>query len=148
MNATATILLVEDNEDDAELCLRAFRKSRVVNEIVVARDGVEALQLLGLREPPLDGRPIRPYIVLLDLKLPKIGGLEVLKAIRADERTRLTPVIILTSSREERDLVEAYATGVNSYIVKPVDFAQFEGAIRQLELYWLVLNHPPPGGRA
>lgn len=145
MNQTTPILLVEDNPDDAELCMRAFRKSRVANDIVLAHDGAEALQVLGLREPPLAGHPIQPYIVLLDLKLPKIDGHEVLRAIRANERTRLTPVIILTSSREELDVIQGYTNGANSYIVKPVDFAQFEAAIEQLKLYWLVINEPPPG---
>lgn len=145
MTHALPILLVEDNPDDAELCLRALRKSRVVNDIVHARDGVEALQILGLREPPLAGHPIRPYMVLLDLKLPKIDGFEVLREIRANERTRLTPVIILTSSREDRDVIRGYSNGANSYIVKPVDFAQFEAAIEQLKLYWLVINEPPPG---
>lgn len=148
MSCPLSILLVEDNPDDAELCLRAFRKSRVANEIVHARDGAEALQLLGLREPALAGQPLQPCIVLLDLKLPKIDGFDVLREIRANERTRLTPVIILTSSREERDIVQGYVNGANSYIVKPVDFAQFEAAIEQLKLYWLVINEPPPGAKA
>ncbi len=140
---TQTILLVEDNPDDVALTLRAFEKNRVQNEITVVRDGAEALEYLfgnGNGERP---RPL-PQLVLLDLQLPKIGGLEVLKRIRAHERTRLLPVVILTSSREERDLVEGYSLGANSYIRKPVDFGQFLEAVRQLELYWLVLNESPP----
>lgn len=140
---TQTILLVEDNPDDVALTLRAFEKNRIQNEIEVVEDGAEALEYLfgnGNGERP---RPL-PQLVLLDLQLPKVGGLEVLKRIRAHERTRLLPVVILTSSREERDLVEGYSLGANSYIRKPVDFGQFLEAVRQLELYWLVLNEAPP----
>ena len=136
------VLLVEDNPDDEELTRRAFKKSRVINELVVARDGQEALDcIFG------DGaRPIADIqLVLLDLKLPKIHGLEVLRRIRSDPRTRTLPVVILTSSDEERDLVAGYDLGANSYIRKPVDFQQFAEAVQQLSLYWLVLNEPPPG---
>jgi len=139
------ILLVEDNPDDEALTLRAFRKNNIVNEIVVARDGAEALDYL-FSEGGYAGRDVSvmPQIILLDLKLPKIDGLEVLQRIRSDERTRLIPVIILTSSKEEQDLVEGYSLGANSYIRKPVDFAQFTEAIRLLGLYWLVLNEAAP----
>lgn len=133
------ILLVEDNPDDEALTIRAFKKNNILNEVRVARDGSEALdRLLGDRREPL------PQLILLDLKLPKVDGLEVLKRLRADERTRLVPVVILTSSREETDLVNGYRLGANSYIRKPVDFDQFSAAIRELGLYWLVLNEPPP----
>ncbi len=139
------ILLVEDNPDDVELTLRAFRKNRIANEVIVARDGVEALDYLFCRGAHA-GRDVRdaPSVVLLDLKLPKVDGLEVLRQLRADERTRLIPVVILTSSREQRDLIAGYALGANSYIVKPVDFEKFTEAVRQLELYWLLLNESPP----
>lgn len=133
------ILLVEDNQGDEVLTLRALKKNNVANEVVVARDGAQALELL---HGP-DARP--PSIVLLDLKLPKVDGLEVLKAIRADARTSLIPVVILTSSKEEQDLLAGYTLGANSYIRKPVDFNQFVEAVKHLGLYWLVLNEPPPG---
>jgi DNA-binding response OmpR family regulator len=132
------ILLVEDNPDDEALTRRALAKNNIQNEVRVARDGAEALELLDV---------ITPEVVLLDLKLPKVDGLEVLRRIRADERTRLLPVVILTSSKEETDLVSGYGLGANSYIRKPVDFAQFVEAVRQLGLYWLVLNQPPPPQR-
>lgn len=139
------ILLVEDNSGDEELTLRALRKNKIGNEVVVARDGAAALDYL-FGTGAHAGRDVEklPEIVLLDLNLPKLGGLDVLRALRADERTKLLPVIILTSSKEDRDLVEGYASGANSYIVKPVDFAQFTEAVRQLGLYWLVLNQRPP----
>jgi two-component system response regulator len=135
------ILLVEDNPDDEELTIRAFKKNNLANEIIVARDGVEALEYFF----PKDGcAPPLPQLVLLDLKLPKVSGLEVLKALRADQRTRRMPVVILTSSGEERDLVDGYDLGANSYIRKPVDFDEFIDGVRQLGLYWLVLNQPAP----
>jgi len=137
------ILLVEDNPDDEALTRRALVKNNIQNEVLVAHDGAEALDhLFGTGAQA--GHAISPEVVLLDLKLPKVDGLEVLRRIRADERTRLLPVVILTSSREERDLVTGYGLGANSYIRKPVDFAQFVEAVRQLGLYWLVLNEPPP----
>jgi len=137
-----TILLVEDNPDDEDLTIRALRQNRIANAVVVARDGEEALRLLLGTGP--DAAPPLPEVVLLDLKLPKVDGLEVLRRLRAEPRTRLLAVVVLTSSREDRDLVEAYALGANSYVRKPVDFAQFVEAVRQLGLYWLVLNEPPP----
>jgi CheY-like chemotaxis protein len=135
------ILLVEDNPDDEKLTLRALKKNHIQNEIVVARDGVEALDyLFGSPERPMGERPA---IVLLDLKLPKIDGIEVLRRIRADSVMRLIPIVILTSSREEQDLIAGYQIGANSYIRKPVDFVQFTEAVRQLGLYWLMLNELP-----
>ena len=139
------ILLVEDNPDDEALALRALKQNNIVNKVIVVRDGVEALDfLLGIGAH--EGRDMRdlPQVVLLDLKLPKIDGLEVLKRIRADPRTKLLPVVILTSSKEEQDLIAGYSFGANSYIRKPVDFTQFAEAVRQLKLYWLVLNEQPP----
>ena len=139
-----TILLVEDNPDDELLTLRALKKNNVFNKVVVARDGAEALDYL-FGEGAYEGRDVSdiPRVVLLDLKLPKVDGLEVLRRLRADERTRLLPVVILTSSREQQDLQDGYGYGANSYVRKPVDFAQFSRAVEQLELYWLVLNESP-----
>ncbi len=137
------ILLVEDNPDDEKLTLRALKKNNIQNQVVVARDGPQALAwLFGGEEA--EGGPIDPSVVLLDLKLPKIDGIEVLRQIRQDGKTRLTPVVILTSSREEQDLIAGYELGANSYIRKPVDFVQFSEAVRQLGLYWLILNEPAP----
>lgn len=139
------ILLVEDNPDDVKLTERALKKSHVFNKLVVAKDGVEALDYL-FGTGMWAGRDLSdmPQVVLLDLKLPRIDGLEVLKKIREDERTKLLPVVILTSSKEEKDLLSGYALGANSYIRKPVNFNQFVDAIHQLGLYWLVLNESPP----
>jgi two-component system response regulator len=139
------VLLVEDNPDDVELTLRAFRKNNLLNEVIVAKDGVEALDYL-FGTGAYAGRDLSaiPQLVLLDLKLPKIAGLEVLRQIRDDERTRLLPVVILTTSKEEQDLAQSYALHANSYIRKPVDFDRFIESVRQLGLYWLVLNEPPP----
>jgi two-component system, response regulator len=139
------ILLVEDNQDDEELALLAFKKGQVANEVVVARDGVEALDYL-FGTGSYAGRDVSalPQLMLLDLKLPKLDGLEVLRRIRADRRTSRLPIVILTSSREEEDLIKGYDLGANSYVRKPVDFAQFTEALRQLEVYWLVLNESPP----
>ena len=142
------ILLVEDNPDDETLTLRALSKSNILNEIVVARDGAEALDyLFGTGDHAGRDTLIQPQLILLDLKLPKIDGLEVLKRLRADSRTALLPVTILTTSNEERDVVTSYQLGVNSYVRKPVDFDSFIEAVRQLGLYWLVLNTAPPAGR-
>ena len=139
------ILLVEDNPDDELLAIRALKKNNISNEVVVARDGVEALDyLFGTGAHAGRDMSVMPQIILLDLKLPKIDGLEVLRRLRNDKRTKLLPVVVLTSSREEQDLTESYSLGANSYIRKPVDFAQFTEAIRQLGLYWLVLNESPP----
>jgi two-component system, response regulator len=136
-----SILLVEDNPKDEALTLRALKKNNIGNDVVVMRDGAAALDyLLGDKS----GEHPPPQLVLLDLKLPKVDGLEVLRRIRGDERTQLLPVVILTSSTEERDLVSGYRLGANSYIRKPVDFVQFAEAVRQLGLYWLVLNQVPP----
>ena len=142
-----TILLVEDNPNDELLTLRALKKEHLTNEVIVVRDGEEALEyLLGRgRFAGAEQRSL-PQLVLLDLKLPKVDGLEVLRQLRADPRTRRLPVVILTSSNEEKDLVTGYNYGANSYIRKPVDFTQFSEAVRQLELYWLILNEPPPLG--
>jgi len=138
------ILLVEDNPDDQLLTIRALNKSNFSIEIMVARDGVEALgYLFGTGEFTGRDLNIMPVVILLDLKLPKIGGLEVLRRIRNDERTRSLPVVILTSSREESDIIESYHLGANSYIRKSVDFDQFIESVKQLGLYWLLLNEPP-----
>jgi CheY-like chemotaxis protein len=137
-----TILLVEDNPDDEALTLRAFKKNNIFNEVTVVRDGQQALDYFfgeGASKLPT------PVVVLLDLKLPKIEGMEVLRRLRSDPRTRLQPVVILTSSKEEQDIINGYNLGANSYIRKPVDFNQFMETIRQLGLYWLVLNEPPVG---
>lgn len=139
------ILLVEDNPDDEALTLRALKKNRIQNEVIVARDGVEALDYL-FGTGAYAGRNVAelPQLVLLDLKLPRIDGLEVLRRLRDDPRTRLQPVVILTTSNEDRDVLRSYELGANSYIRKPVDFEQFMEAVRQLGLYWLVLNLAPP----
>lgn len=145
MNSAHVILLVEDNRSDEELTLRALRKANIGNKVVVARDGAEALDWLFGRGVHASRDPNDvPQVVLLDLNLPKIGGLDVLRAIRADERTKLLPVVILTSSSEDRDLVNGYELGANSFVVKPVDFNQFADAVRQLGLYWLLLNQRIP----
>ena len=142
---TKMILLVEDNQDDEELALLAFRKSNVANEVVVARDGAEALDyLFGTGAYAGRDTHVLPQVVLLDLKLPKIDGLEVLKRLRDNPRTKRLPVVVLTSSREDQDLIESYDLGANSYVRKPVDFARFAEAVRQLQMYWLVLNEAPP----
>jgi CheY-like chemotaxis protein len=139
------ILLVEDNPDDVALTLRALKKNNIVNAVDVAGDGAEAVDyMLARNDYAYRADQPNPVLVLLDLKLPKIDGLEVLRAIRTNERTRLQPVVVLTSSREQRDLAESYSLGANSYIRKPVDFDQFNEAVRHLGLYWLVLNEPPP----
>jgi CheY-like chemotaxis protein len=139
------ILLVEDNPDDVELTLLAFKKYNIKNDLVVIQNGAEALDYL-FAEGAYAGRDLSnmPTVILLDLKLPKIGGLEVLRRIRADERTKFLPVVILTSSKEEQDLINGYKFGANSYVRKPIDFAQFTEAARQLGLYWMILNEPPP----
>ncbi len=141
------ILLVEDNPDDVELTMRAFRKNNIANEVVVARDGVQALDYLFCRGAYSERDIMQvPRLILLDLKLPKLDGLQVLEQIRADEHTRLVPVVILTSSKEEQDLISGYKSGANSYVRKPVDFNQFLAAVRQIGLYWLLINEPPVQG--
>jgi two-component system response regulator len=140
-----TILLVEDNPNDEALTLRALKKSNILNPVVVARDGADALDYLFARGEYQNRKPPgNPEVVLLDLKLPKVDGLEVLRQLRASERTKLLPVVVLTSSVEEQDVLRGYALGANSYVRKPVDFNQFVDAVRQLGLYWLVLNQRPP----
>jgi two-component system, response regulator len=142
------ILLVEDNADDEKLTLRALQKNNVSNEGIVAHNGVEALDyLFGTGSYAGRNLNIMPQVVLLDLKLPKLDGLEVLRRLRANEQTKLLPVVILTSSNEEQDRINGYCLGANSYVRKPVDFKQFSEAARQLGLYWLVLNEPPPRRR-
>ncbi|MGF7117330.1 response regulator [Methanobacterium oryzae] len=139
------ILLVEDNPDDVDLTIRALKKNNIKNEIVVARDGVEALDyLFGTGTYAERDTSTMPIVILLDLKLPKVDGLEVLKRIRSENRTKMIPVVILTSSKEEKDLIESYSSHANSYIQKPVDFDQFMDTVRHLGLYWLILNEVPP----
>ncbi|MBW8830064.1 MAG: response regulator [Burkholderiales bacterium] len=139
------ILLVEDNPDDVTLTLRAFKRSHVMNTIAVARDGIEALDFLFARGAYASrAKDPLPTVVILDLKLPKLDGLGVLRAIRADERTRLQPVVILTSSKEEEDLISGYSLGANSYVRKPVDFTEFLEAVKVLGIYWLMMNESPP----
>ncbi|MCC5645389.1 response regulator [Nostoc sp. CHAB 5824] len=139
------ILLVEDNPDDEALTLRALKKNNILNEVVVARDGVEALDYLFGKGAYADrDMSVMPNLILLDLKLPKMDGLEVLRHLRTDDRTKILPVVILTSSKEEQDLINGYSLGANSYVRKPVDFSQFSEAVRQLGLYWFVLNESPP----
>ncbi len=140
------ILLVEDNPDDVALTLRALKSHNITNDVIVAHDGVQALDyLFGTAGSPAPGE--LPAVVLLDLKLPKVNGMEVLQRIRADERTRLLPVVILTSSDEERDVIDGYSLGANSYVRKPVDFVEFTQAAKQLGLYWLLMNRAPPTPR-
>jgi two-component system response regulator len=142
------ILLVEDNPDDVELTLRAFKKNNILNRVIIAKDGVEALDFL-FGTGTYAGRELKdlPVVILLDLKLPKIDGMEVLKRIRQDNRTKLIPVVILTSSAEEKDVVSGYSLGANGYVRKPVEFSQFVEAMRHLGLYWLLWNEPPPLGK-
>jgi two-component system, response regulator len=147
MTIKVEILLVEDNVDDVELAVHALRGENLANDITVARDGEEALDFVFCRGAHANrsfGSPCR--VILLDLKLPKVDGLDVLRAIKADPRTRAIPVVIMTSSREERDLIESYKLGVNAYVQKPVDFEQFRGIVKQLGLFWLVINQIPPSG--
>lgn len=143
------ILLVEDSQRDEELALRALRKNNIKNEVVVARDGEEALDyLFGTGQYAGRNTAEVPTVVLLDIKLPKIDGLEVLRRLRAEERTKLLPVVILTSSKEDRDRLDGYSSGANSFVRKPIEFAEFSEAIRQLGLYWLILNEPPPPAKS
>jgi two-component system response regulator len=143
------ILLVEDNPDDEELTIRTLRKNNILNSVVVAHDGSEALDyLFGTGKYKKRDPGVMPVIIMLDIKLPKVSGLEVLKRIRGDKKTKLLPVVILTSSDEERDLIESYQLGANSYVRKPVDFDQFQKAVQQLALYWLLLNKAPKPARS
>ena len=144
LDETKVILLVEDNPDDEALTLRAFAKNNIGNRIVIMRDGAEALDWLFKRGHYAERQDPDPQIVLLDLKLPKVDGLEVLRQMRDDPRTKLMPVVILTSSKEESDVLRGYELRANSYIRKPVDFARFVEAVREIGMYWLVLNEPPP----
>lgn len=137
------ILLVEDNPDDVDLTLRVLKKNNITNDIVIVRDGAEALDCL-FGTGAYEDKRIIPEVILLDIKLPKVNGLEVLKKLRADERTKLTPVVILTSSKEEKDLINGYRFGCNSYVRKPVEFEEFAKAVKDLGLYWLLLNESPP----
>jgi len=140
-----SILLVEDNPDDEALAIRALRRSHITNEIVVVHDGVEALDyLFGTGIYAGRDTTVQPTVILLDLKLPRLDGIEVLRRVRADERTRLLPIVVLTTSEEEQDLLDSYSLGCNSYVRKPVDFVQFAEAVQQLGMYWLLLNEPPP----
>jgi two-component system, response regulator len=144
MKSRNPILLVEDNQDDETLTLRAFKKNNIMNEVVVAREGAEALEyLFGTGAHAGRDLDVMPQLVLLDLNLPRVGGLDVLKRIRADERTRFLAVVVLTSSKEDEDLVRSYSLGANSYVRKPVDFSQFSDAVKTLGLYWLLLNETP-----
>lgn len=143
LTTSGPILLVEDNPDDVELTLRALKKNNIANDVILAEDGVEAIEYI---EAAARGEKAIPALVLLDLKLPRLDGLAVLRRIRASHRARLTPVVILTSSREERDVIEGYSLGANSYVQKPVDFTDFVDAVRQLGMYWLLVNQPPPEG--
>ena len=138
------VLLVEDNADDEELTIRTLQKNHLKNKIIVVRDGVEALDyLFGTGEYKDRDLSVSPVLIMLDIKLPKLNGLEVLKKIKSDPRTKYIPVVVLTSSDEEKDLVESYQLGANSYVRKPVDFAEFQNSVRQLALYWVLLNESP-----
>ncbi|OGO00596.1 MAG: two-component system response regulator [Chloroflexi bacterium RBG_13_51_52] len=140
-----TILLVEDNPDDIELTMRAFRKNNIANEVIVARDGVEALDYLFCKGTYADrDEKDTPRLILLDLKLPKMDGLQVLERLRSDGHNKMVPVVILTSSKEEQDLISGYKCGANSYVRKPINFNEFVDAVRNIGLYWLLINEPPP----
>jgi CheY-like chemotaxis protein len=145
MNRHIELLLVEDNPDDVELAVHALRREHLVNDITVARDGAEALDFIFCRGPHSNRSHLSPpRLILLDLKLPKVDGLEVLRAIKADPRSQAIPVVVMTSSKEDRDVVESYKLGVNAYVQKPVDFEQFRSVVKDLGLFWLVINQPPP----
>ncbi len=145
MSGLGRILLVEDDPKDVELTLTALEEYNLANEVVVARDGEEALDYLYCRESFKNRTKENPAVLLLDLKLPKVDGLEVLQQIKSDERLKMIPVVVLTSSREERDMVASYKLGVNAYVVKPVDFHEFVNAIKELGIFWAIINEPPPG---
>jgi CheY-like chemotaxis protein len=145
MNKLGRILLVEDDPKDVELTLTALEEYNLANEVIVARDGEEALQYLFSRGKFKTRSNDNPSVLLLDLKLPKVDGLEVLKQIKSEEKLRMVPVVVLTSSKEEKDMVASYRLGVNAYVVKPVDFHEFVNAIKELGIFWAVINEPPPG---
>src|SRR5260370_39993669 len=145
MSTLGRILMVEDDPKDVELTLTALEEYNLANEVVVTRDGEEALDYLYCRGNFTTRPPDNPAVLLLDLKLPKVDGLEVLQQIRSDEKLRMIPVVVLTSSREERDMVASYTLGVNAYVVKPVDFHEFINAVKELGIFWAVINEPPPG---
>jgi CheY-like chemotaxis protein len=145
MSELGRILVVEDDPRDVELTLTALDEYKLANEVLVARDGKEALDYLYCRERFASRPKENPAVILLDLKLPKVNGLEVLQAIRADDRLKMIPVVVLTSSHEERDMLESYKLGVNAYVVKPVDFHEFVNAVKQLGMFWAIINQPPPG---
>ena len=145
MNTLGRILIVEDDPNDVELTLTALAEDNLANEVVVTRDGVEALDYLYCRGEFHDRSSDNPAVLLLDLKLPKINGLEVLQQLRSDERLKMIPVVVLTSSHEEKDMIRSYQLGVNAYVVKPVDFHEFVNAVKELGAFWAVINEPPPG---
>ena len=145
MNSLGRILMVEDDPKDVELTLTALEEYKLANEVVVTRDGEEALDYLYCRGNFTTRTPDNPAVLLLDLKLPKVDGLEVLQQIKSDEKLRMIPVVVLTSSHEERDMVASYKLGVNAYVVKPVDFHEFINAVKELGIFWAVINQPPPG---
>ena len=145
MNRLGRILMVEDDPRDVELTMTALEDYNLVNEVVVTRDGEEALDYLYCRGKYATRSNDNPAVMLLDLKLPKVDGLEVLQTIRSDEKLKMIPVVVLTSSREERDMVASYKLGVNAYVVKPVDFHEFVNAVKELGVFWAVINEPPPG---
>ena len=145
MNNLGRILIVEDDPKDVELTLTSLDEYNLANEVVVARDGEEALDYLYCRGSFTSRAKSNPSVLLLDLKLPKVDGLEVLRQVKSDEKLRMIPVVVLTSSREERDMVASYKLGVNAYVVKPVDFHEFVNAIRELGIFWAIINEPPPG---
>ena len=148
MNELGRILLVEDDPKDIDLTLAALGEYKLANEVIVVRDGAEALDYLHTKGNYRSRARENPAVVLLDLKLPKVDGLEVLREIRSDETLKLTPVVVLTSSREDRDMVASYKLGVNAYVVKPVDFHEFVNAVKELGVFWAVINEPPPGSIA
>jgi CheY-like chemotaxis protein len=145
MSTLARILIVEDDPNDLELTLTALADYNLANEVVVARDGQQALDYLYCRAEFSERSPGNPAVMLLDLKLPKVGGLEVLQQVKSEERLKLIPVVVLTSSHEEKDMMRSYSLGVNAYVVKPVDFHQFVNAVKELGVFWAVINEPPPG---
>jgi CheY-like chemotaxis protein len=145
MSELGRILIVEDDPGDVELSLTALDEYKLANEVVITRDGTEALDYLYCREQFASRPEVNPAVILLDLKLPKVDGLEVLQQIRSDERLKMIPVVVLTSSHEEKDMLASYQLGVNAYVVKPVDFHEFVNAVKELGMFWAIINQPPPG---